>query len=102
MWWATLCGGFNLPPTINGNMAAEATANQMPADDRRSILTEREKEILSGEADVTEKYFFTVVSRVRNKIEGLQEDLEFLDENYAKLGDEMRATVCEDGQETEE
>jgi hypothetical protein len=83
-------------------MAAEATANPMPEDERRSILTEREREILSGEADVTEKYYYVVVSRVRKKIEGIEEDLEFLDDHHDSLGDEMREVVCDDGQESEE
>lgn len=79
-------------------MPAKATANDMPADERRSILTDREREILAGEADVTEKYFYTVVSRVRNKIEGIEDDMTFLDQHYEKLGEELREVVCdEDG-----
>lgn len=80
-------------------MAATATSNVMAEDERRSILTEREREILSGEADVNEKYYYVVVSRVRNKIEGIEDDLEFLDEHHDSLGDELRETVCEDGQD---
>lgn len=75
-------------------MGAEATANLMAEDGRRSILTEREKEILAGEADVTEKYYYVVVSRVRNKIEGIEEDMEFLDDHHGDLGDELREVVC--------
>lgn len=77
-------------------MAAGATGNPMPEDERRSILTEREREILAGEADVTEKYYYVVVTRVRNKIEGIEEDLEFLDDHHDSLGDELREAVCED------
>lgn len=66
------------------------------ADDRRSLLTDREKEILAGEADVTDKYYYTVVARVRNKIEGVEDDLAFLDEHYDVLGDELRDAVCDD------
>jgi hypothetical protein len=83
-------------------MAAEATANEMPADERRSITTEREREILSGEADVDKKYFYTVVSRVRNKIEGLEDELDFLDEHYETLGQEMREVVCDDVQDSDD
>lgn len=68
----------------------------MPEDERRSILTEREKEILAGEADVTEKYYYVVVSRVRTKIEGINEDLEFLDNHHEDLGEELREVVCEE------
>lgn len=80
--------------TITGNMVTDTTKEAMTGDERRSILTEREKEILSGEADVSEKYFYVVVSRVRKKIEGVNEDLQFLDENYDKLAEELREVVC--------
>lgn len=66
----------------------------MPEDERRSLLTEREKEILSGEADVEEKYYYVVVSRVRNKIEGVQQDLNFLEANNPDLADELENVVC--------
>lgn len=79
-------------------MAAEATANPMSEDDRRSILTEREREILAGEAEVSEKYYYVVVSRVRKKIEGIEKDLEFLDDHHDSLGDELREVVCDDSQ----
>jgi len=68
----------------------------MPDKDYRAILTAREKEILRGEADVSEKYYYRVVTRVRDKIEQLEEDLEILDENHDTLGDELREIVCED------
>jgi hypothetical protein len=68
----------------------------MPEDERRSILTEREKEILAGEADVTEKYYYVVVTRVRKKIEGVEKDLRFLEQNHNTLADELRDIVCDD------
>lgn len=65
-------------------------------DDRRALLTEREREILLGEGgDVTEKYYSVVVSRVRNKIELLDKDLPAL-EAHNTLGDELREVVCDD------
>ena len=68
----------------------------MADDDYRAILTPREKEILSGEADVTDKYRYRVVTRVRDKIEKLEDDLAVLDEHHDTLGDELRATVCKE------
>lgn len=65
-------------------------------DEPRAILTEREREILSGEADVSDGYYYRVVSRVREKIERLGEDLETLDRHHDSLGDELRAVVCDD------
>lgn len=68
----------------------------MAEDERRSILTDREKEILAGEVDVSEKYFYVVVSRVRKKIEGLEEDIELLDEHYDTLAEELREVACDE------
>ena len=62
----------------------------------RAILTAREEEILRGEADVTDNYYYRVVSGVRGKIKRLERDLEILDENHSKLATELRETVCED------
>lgn len=62
----------------------------------RAILTSREQEILNGEADVSDSYYYRVVSRVREKIERLGHDLETLDDNYPKLASELRDTVCDD------
>lgn len=68
----------------------------MADDDYRAILTEREREILRGDADVSDKYRYRVVTRVRDKIAQLSDDLEILDEHHDSLGDELRETVCDD------
>jgi len=66
------------------------------SDDRRGILTDREREILlSGGQDVSEKYYGVVVSRARNKIERIDDDLPAL-EAHGSLGDELREVVCND------
>lgn len=65
-------------------------------DDRRGLLTDREREILlDGGDDVTEKYYGVVVSRVRNKIERLDDDLPAL-EAHDTLADELREIVCDE------
>ena len=66
------------------------------ADDRRGLLTPREQEILSGEADVEEDYYYAVVSRVRGKIKNVKEDAAILRENHSSLYSELRAAVSED------
>lgn len=68
----------------------------MADDNYRSLLTEREAEILTGKADVSEKYYYRVVSRVRDKIEGLEEDMLVLEENHDTLADELREAICSD------
>ena len=68
----------------------------MVDDQYRGLLTEREREILSGDADVSDNYRYRVVSRVRTKIENLEEDVEILTENREDLLEELREAVCGD------
>jgi len=46
--------------------------------DRRALLTEREREIVSGEADVSDSYRYQTVSRVRSRLQRLEDDLDAL------------------------
>lgn len=65
------------------------------SDDRRGILTEGEREILHGDRDVSDNHYYTTVSRVRKKIQRIDEDLSAL-EAHGDLADELRDIVCED------
>jgi len=78
--------------TVNGNMASAALA--IPMTELRALLTEREREILKGEADVSEKYYYRVVTRVRKKIQKLDQDLQIMEENHEKLANELQEIVC--------
>ena len=60
----------------------------------RGILTEREREILRGDADVSDNYRYRVVSRIRTKIENMDDDIEVLAENREDLLEELREVVC--------
>ena len=68
----------------------------MVDDQYRGLLTEREREILRGDADVSDNYRYRVVSRIRTKIENVDEDVEVLAENREDLLEELREVVCED------
>lgn len=61
--------------------------------DRRALLTDREREIISGEADVSDEYRYQTISRVRKRMQRLEDDLEALDA-HGDLGDELREIVC--------
>jgi hypothetical protein len=65
--------------------------------DRRALLTEREREIVSGEADVSDSYRYQTVSRVRSRLQRLEDDLDAL-EAHGDLAGELREIVC-DGDE---
>ena len=77
--------------TKESNMGAPKPPTM--SDEYRALLTEREREILTGDADVSEKYYYRVVTRVRNKIEQLEQDRELLDRHHDTLGDELRDAV---------
>jgi hypothetical protein len=67
----------------------------MPDKTYRALLTDREIEILTGAADVSNSYRYRVVTRVREKIERIGEvDLRVLDDHHDTLGDELRDVVC--------
>lgn len=88
---------FTSMVTVTCNMAAQAE-HLMTDEEPRALLTDRERDILLGDADVSEGYYYTVVSRVRGRIQQLHEDLPAL-EAHATLGDELRDIVCEDDQD---
>jgi len=63
---------------------------------RRALLTEREREIVSGEAgDISDEYRYQTISRVRNRLQRLNRDIEAL-EAHGALAEELRDVVCED------
>lgn len=62
----------------------------------RGLLTKREREIIKGKADVEDNYRYRTISRVRNKIERVGEDVEILSENRDDLLQELREVVCEE------
>ena len=65
----------------------------------RGLLTDREREIIKGEADVSDDYRYRVASRIRNKIERVEGDVLILKENRPDLLEELREVVCEEGSE---
>ena len=67
----------------------------MSEGSRRALLTDKERAILLGEEDVSEKYYYVTVTRVRKKIKQLDRDIEALEE-HDSLGNELRDVVCEE------
>lgn len=69
----------------------------MPDKDYRALLTDREREIISGDADVSDSYRYRVISRVRDKIEQLEHDTTILREHHQELAGELEEAVCKNG-----
>lgn len=63
--------------------------------ERRALLTDREREIISGKADVSDDYRYQTVSRVRKRFRRLEEDLKALGE-HGELLEELREVVCDE------
>jgi hypothetical protein len=70
------------------------TAEPAHMADRRALLTEREREIVAGEADISDEYRYQTISRIRSRFKRLNEDIEAL-EAHGDLADELRDIVCE-------
>jgi len=70
--------------------------------DYRGLLTDREREVLSGEADVSRNYVYQIRSRVRGKIDRLAEDLRILEEHHPDLAERLRETLTEAPTEEDE
>ncbi len=70
----------------------------MVDDQYRGLLTEREREIIRGDADVSDNYRYRVVSRVRTKIENIDDDVDILADNRKDLLEELRNVVCGDNE----
>lgn len=61
----------------------------------RALLTEREREVIRGNADVDREYRYQLISRVRTRMQQIEQDLEALD-THDSLGDEFRELVSDD------
>lgn len=60
----------------------------------RALLTTREREILSREAEVKDNYRYKVESVARQRVDLLEKDLEVLRENYPELFERIQESVC--------
>lgn len=72
--------------------ATDAAENDGP----RALLTPREREIISGDADVSDSYRYQTISRIRNRFRQIEADMRAL-EAHGDLAAELRAAVCENG-----
>ena len=79
-------------------MHGTETADVM-SEEGRALLTDREREIISGEADVSDNYEYKVRSVVRNRIrKRLGDDVEFLAEHFPEVHEMIVNEVCDDAE----
>lgn len=65
----------------------------LPMATYRALLTDREREILSGEATVSQNYVYQIRSRVRDKIDRLGDDIEFLEAHQSDLYERLESVL---------
>lgn len=67
------------------------------SDEGRALLTEREREIVRGEADVSDNYEYKVRSIIRNRVrKKLGEDIETLEEHFPEVYEMVIEEICEE------
>lgn len=83
-------------------MSRAETSHPM-SEEGRALLTDREREIISGEADVSDNYEYKVKSTVRNRVrKRLGDDTEFLAEHLPEVHELVIKAVCDDNDEYEQ
>lgn len=70
----------------------------VPMAEYRAILTTTDRERITGESDAPDSKRYEAVSRIRNRIEELETDVEILAEHRPDLLEELREAVCEEGE----
>lgn len=61
----------------------------------RALLTQREREVLRGDAEVSPNYLYQIRYRVREKITMLETDLDLLVEHQPDLAEELRESIAD-------
>lgn len=69
---------------------------QLMSEEGRGLLTDREKEIIRGQADVSDNYEYKVKSIVRNRVrKQLGDDVEFLQEHFPEVYKIVVSEFCD-------
>ena len=70
---------------------------ELMTEEGRALVTDREREIISGDADVSDNYEYKVKSVVRNRIrKRLGDDVDFLEEHFPEAYDLVVDEVCDE------
>lgn len=62
----------------------------------RAVMTATDRERITGEADVPDSKRYEAASRIRKRIEELEEDAEILEEYHPDLYEELRGAICDE------
>lgn len=87
----TLCKDCHQQIHANGRSEAEDIGYD------QALLTAREREIIAGDADVSDDYRYQTISRIRKRLGRLEGDMEALAE-HGDLLTELQEIVCDTGE----
>ena len=62
----------------------------------RALMTETDRRYIAHEADVGENKRYQAIARVRDRLDGLESDVNVLEEHHPELLEEVREVVCDD------
>lgn len=62
----------------------------------RALMTETDRRYIAGEDDVDDSKRYQAISRVRDRLEELDDDIDILQEHHPELLSELRTVVCEE------
>jgi hypothetical protein len=87
---------YNLPTTCKyASIGTKTLASELRIM-ARALLTDTERERLSGDSDAEKQRVFESKSRVKKRItEELPKDVKILSENHPELFDSLQEMVCE-------
>jgi hypothetical protein len=61
----------------------------------RAVMTATDRKRITGEANVPDSKRYETASRIRKRIEELEQDAEILAEHHPKLYEELHEAVCD-------
>lgn len=71
----------------------EEVSEAPPVDDRRALMTEREREMIAG-IETSDAKRYQTVSYLRQRLDELEADVEWLAEYHPELCLEVQDVVC--------
>ncbi len=73
---------------------SEQESEAPPVEDRRALMTEREREMIAG-IDTSDAKRYQTASYLRQRLEELERDMEWLAEHHPELSREVQDVVCD-------
>lgn len=74
-------------------MTDDESEGPPPVPGRRAFMTEREREIIAG-IDTYDQKRYEIASHLRNRLDYLEDDIQWLARHHPRLARELQDVVC--------